>query len=88
MKTPIDDQASSWSHYQGNSMGRTIHYLYCICGLRVAETIIFEGNGSITLGGKSFATVDYSKGFPHFTFIRDNKEFYSKKQEKLLKGEI
>jgi len=87
MKTPIDEQSSFWSHYEGNSMGRSIHYLYCICGLRVAENVMF-GSGEITLGGKSFATTNHSEGFPRFTFIGDNKEFYSKKQEQLLKGEI
>jgi hypothetical protein len=86
-ETPIDKLGSFWTQYKGNSIGRTIHYLYNICGLNIAEEAIFCGNGIITYSGEKFAIVNYADGYPHLTFVGLNKEFYTEKQELLLKGE-
>lgn len=66
-KTPVDDVHSWWSGYNGNSLGRVLHYLYCYLGFNYAEDSIY-GNNQVTYWGKIIATIDWSRGFPLFTF--------------------
>lgn len=82
--TTIDEMGSFWSSYKDNSIGRAIHYIYVICGLHPAESCTFMGDGKIDLHDKRFAYVNWSGGYPHFTFIDDN---FNKQQERLLKIE-
>jgi hypothetical protein len=83
-ETPIDRIEEGWySKYKGNSIGRAMHYIYCICGLHQSENIIFDN--PITFFGRPFASIDWSKGYPHFTFV---DEYYNKKQEDLLSKDL
>lgn len=84
VKTPIDNMHSYCSQYRGNSIGRAIHYIYHICGLRISEETHF-GKGNVTLYDKPFATVSWDKGYPDFIFV---DEQYNERQRRLLAGEI
>lgn len=76
-KTIIDSEYSPYSQYvtdarltsNPKSIGRCIHYLYCICGLGMAKNATFDGNNKVKLYNEDMATIDWSKGYPHFTFI-------------------
>lgn len=93
VKTPIDYMGAWWSNYRGNSIGRGIHYIYHICGLHLAEHTVWgwDSGGIVTRSSNKedvLAKVDWSKGYPYFTFIGDKAEFYQAKQEKLLKIDL
>ncbi len=80
--TPIDEKGSFYRNYKDNSMGRILHYIYVICGLRYAERVRFNGdNGGIIFQDQPFAIVKLDKGFPFFIF---NNEVFNKKQKQLL----
>jgi len=82
VKTNIDNLSSFYTKYRGNSVGRMLHYIYCICGLRYAEKVTFQGDGIITYFGVFFATVSHNKGYPYFNFMDD---YFNVKQDSLLK---
>ena len=89
IKTPIDGLAFFYGEYRGNSIGRAIHYLWSICGSNVGDSCIFHTGGKISLHNAmkvapAFAYVNWDKGYPFFTFVGENKEYYQKKQQDLL----
>ncbi len=73
--TPIDQMGSFWSTYTGNTIGRAIHYLYNICNLDIAEQAIFNGDNTVTYRGVKLADIDWSFGYPLFTFVEGYKTF-------------
>ena len=81
--TMIDQMSGHWSNYSNNSIGRAIHYIHKVCGMIVAEQVIFHGDGRITLGQtQSFATVNWDNGYPN---IKYDKRNYNDRQKELLK---
>lgn len=84
-KSKIDEMKSWYDEYikQPRSAGRLMHYIYCICGLKYADSVTFHGNGIVTLDGKPFAIADYDKGYPYFKFASEYAYFQSKQDELL-----
>lgn len=66
--TTIDKMHSPYSGYEGDSLGRKLHYLYNICGLSIAEHV-YLGDGQVKYGTELIATYHYDQGFPFFTFV-------------------
>jgi len=83
VNTKIDKMGGYWGKYKDNSIGRSMHYLYCICGLDIAERAVFSQNGNITYNREHFAKVNFEKGYPHFDFV---KPLFNNIQNKLLLG--
>lgn len=70
--SPFDGRGF-WGNYKDNSVGRAINHIYHICGLHNAENAVFHGDGLITQGQETpFALVDWTKGYPVFTFVSDS----------------
>ncbi len=75
--TPIDTEFSDYQQYAGAnfSMGRILHYLAVIGPLRYAESVKVCPTGAgltqVTYRDEAFAHVDWSKGYPHFTFVHE-----------------
>ena len=81
--TKIDQMGGHWSNYSDNSIGRAIHYIHKVCGMIVAEQVIFHGDGRITLGQEqAFAMVNWTDGYPKIEFEKQN---YNDRQAALLK---
>lgn len=88
VKTKIDtDYKGFYSHYEGNSIGRVIHYVYIICGLRYAEQVRI-GDGIVKYGDDIMASVDWSGGFPYLQFKSVGRvnyyNLFQNKQDELL----
>lgn len=64
----IDYMYSPYSKYEGESLGRKLHYLYHICGLSLAEHVNV-GDGKVMYGTELIAIYDYTQGFPFFKFV-------------------
>ena len=91
-RTKIDEMGGWWSQYKNNSIGRGINYLYHIAGLNHAENSIWGTKNGISKVWKNassetdenlLATVDWSKGYPDFTFL-GAYEHFNKIQNELL----
>jgi hypothetical protein len=89
-KTMVDDEFSSWSGYRDNSAGRLIHYVYYYLGFHYAEGCQVS-NQDVKFWGRTIAFVDWTTGFPIFTFtdtLDDSlKEYAIQKQNNVLKNQ-
>lgn len=86
-ETPIDKMGGFYSQYEGQSVGRVLHYLYHICGLMIAENCTVSSD-KVEIHGDLVATIDWSEGYPRFHFDNPATQGYFKQiQEKLLNGE-
>jgi len=82
--SPFDGRGF-WGNYKDNSVGRAINHIHHICTLRHAEDCVFHGNGLITQGQTTpFAFVDWSRGWPYFTFVSDT---FNSAQKQILEKE-
>lgn len=84
-----------WAQYQGQSIGKMIHFIYCYCGLSYAEDTTY-GENSVTYRGKPFAKVSWEVqrvrlrtreivdvDVPVFEFLdAENKKFFTAQQLK------
>jgi hypothetical protein len=87
--TTLDRKYSPYSQYvkSGNGIGRVMHYIYHICGLRYAESCIFGSDGIVYYPDEKtlFAKVDWSKGYPDIMFT--DARFSARQKELLEKDE-
>lgn len=82
VKTRLDGRALFYGEYRGNSIGRAIHYLSSICW-KYADSVTFCSGNLIKYYDREFATVDWSRGYPYFTFLGEF-ECFNKTQKQLL----
>lgn len=71
-----------FGYYTGRSIGRLLNLIAEYTSLTTAESVIFEGEGRITLRGELFAIVTYDETeFPIFEFHGPNAKHFALAQD-------
>jgi hypothetical protein len=68
--TMTDLKHSPWGGYQGQCVGRVIHYLYHYLGYNYADSSIISLT-EVKCHGVVVAFLDWSMGYPYFRFAPD-----------------
>lgn len=78
---------SFYNHYTGRSVGRILHFIYYICGLRYAEQVCVSED-KLTYYDKPFAECTWDdNNVPTFKFIGEYSDEFNKHQQ-MLKDDV